>query len=136
MCFICKNNLKTKIQKRQMSLNEDLVKKIYEKYKGSLTPEATLGHINLQYDAYRELEGTLTQGQFDRLLHKFVEITVDTFSDRTDLPPALKEEWIEAGMPDIRKFVWDKWSREVYKYVNHKDEPRRIFVSLDCITKD
>ena len=119
-----------------MSLDENLVKKVYAKYKGVLSGSTNIDKIEdtLQYQSYKDLNGQLTRSQFDILLHKFVEITVDTFSDRKELPPKLKAEWIEAGMPHIRKFVWDKWSKEVFKFVNHEDEPRRIFVSLDCIT--
>ena len=119
-----------------MSLDEKLVKDIYAKYKGVLSGKTDIEKVedSLQYQSYKDLDGQLTLTQFDILLHKFVEITVDTFADRNELPPKLKEEWIAAGSPPIRKFVWDKWSKEVYKFIDHEDEPRRIFVALDCIT--
>ena len=116
-----------------MSLDENLVKIIYEKYKGPRDEEIMMQ--DLQYKAYTELKGTLTQEQFNRLLHNFVDIVIDTFADRTELPPRLKDEWVAAGMPNIKKFVWEKWSKEVFKLVNHKDEPRRIFVSLDSTSQ-
>lgn len=119
-----------------MSLDEGLVKHVYQKYKGVVSNKKNIEKTedSLQYQSYKELDGKLTLTQFDILLHKFVEITVDTFSDRNELPPQLKEEWIACGSPPIRKFVWDKWSKEVFKFINHEDEPRRIFVALDCIT--
>ena len=117
-----------------MSLDEKLVKMVYVKYQDE-PRKKEIPTQDLQYQAYTELKGTLPKEQFNELLHIFVDIVVDIFADRKELPERIKDEWVAAGMPDIKKFVWEKWSKEVFKLVNDKDEPRRIFVSLDSTGK-
>ena len=119
-----------------MPLDEKVIAQVYMKYAGTLSDPARNNEPQMiQHTAYKELSGTLTHAQYYGLLRKFMEITVNTFANKKELPPDLKKEWVEQGMPDIRKFVWDKWSREVAKLVPDDEEPRRIFISVDCVTK-
>jgi hypothetical protein len=121
----------------KMPIHEKVIEKVYETYYGSLSdPERNIDDPqSIQHCAYKDLGGTLKYGQYYNLLRKFLEVTIYTFSNRTDLPPDVKQEWIAQGRPDIRKFVWDKWSKEVFALVDDEQEPRRIFISVDACTK-
>ena len=120
-----------------MPLDEKAIANVYTKYSGTLSDSEKSNEPQmLQHSAYKELSGVLSHAQYYGLLRKFMEITVNTFANKTELPPDLKREWVAQGMPDIRKFVWEKWSREVFKLVQDDEEPRRIFISVDCVTKN
>ena len=121
----------------KMPIDEKAIERVYTNYYGALSDTARNidDPQSIQHSAYTELGGTMSYSQYYNLLRKFLEITIYTFSNRKDLPPDVKEEWVSQGMPDIRKFVWDKWSQEVFKIVDDEEEPRRIFISVDACTK-